>query len=273
MVGWSEDFVEGHGKTLKYKLKHDRATFTQTGPAARVKLDDPDGVGIANLSGARRWSAESREIGPTYLLNLPGIPLLAARIDAQEGLLQTVQFRSYAVQFGKALLNRAPFRFICWALFAGWAANEEWVSMNHLASVAGVDPHTVERLLPRALALGLPLMEGLTFEDAFAWSAARCVCLLPLLEAGCFAEWPTRIEKVDEFSRTIRAGAPREEFMFVAQAVLSLRMRRMGESPVPVRALIAEGGHQIGLRNERLAEVIKRVREALELLGFGSAGA
>ena len=48
----------------------------------------------------------------------------------------------------------------------------------------------------------------------------------------------------------------------------------MGEGRDLVRALIAEGGGlPIGLSNEKLADEIKRVRKALDLLGLGSASA
>ena len=54
--------------------------------------------------------------------------------------------------------------------------------------------------------------------------------------------------------------------MIIGQALLSLRLRGSGESAVPVRDLIADGGFEIGFSDEVLDGKIASVRELLDLL-------
>ena len=87
--------------------------------------------------------------------------------------------------------------------------------------------------------------------------------MLTLLEAEVFAEWPTQIERVDAIARKIRSQAERDEFVFVAQALLSLRLRGMGEGRVLVRDELNAEGAPLKIADRRLDAVIALVQNGL----------
>ena len=115
------------------------------------------------------------------------------------------------------------------------------------------------------LAIGVPRADGVPPVDSFAWTNPRPACVLALLRAGRFTDaWLTQIDKVDQHGAEIRAGPKRDEFMIIAQALLSLRLRGMGQGRGPVREMLDAGG--IKVSNEDLGEVLGPVRDELNLL-------
>ena len=123
-----------------------------------------------------------------------------------------------------------------------------------------------DRLLHRALAIGLPRADGVQPGDSFPWTDARPACVLALLRAGCFTDASlTQIDKVDQHGAKIRAGPKRDEFMIIAQALLSLRLRGYGVGHGPVRELIDAGGLEVGASDEELEGMIAPVRDSLNL--------
>ena len=121
-----------------------------------------------------------------------------------------------------------------------------------------------ERLLPRALAIGAPRADGVPPGVSFTWTDARPACVLALLRAGRFTDaWMTEIDRVDQHGAEMPAGPKRDEFMIIAQALLSLRLRGMGQGRGPVREMLDAGG--IKVSNEDLGEVLGPVRDELNL--------
>ena len=261
--GWTEAMVIADGHSLVFVNENGFATFERTGLPAIVKLDDPSGAGVANLSGQLPGSGDYIELGWTYLLNLPAGLRLMNHATLGVGPLNVIEFRSSAVQFARVWPDEPKLRFIAWTLFAYWAVGQPWPGIHGLAEDAHVGHNTAERYLDRAFAVGLPLPPGYVDQRPLAWIHARRVCVRTLIEAGRFAEWPKKIEGVDALGAGFRSRAERDEFMFVGQALLSLRLRGMGENHRLVRQALDAGEVPVGFSDEALDAIIEFVRNGL----------
>ena len=105
-------------------------------------------------------------------------------------------------------------------------------------------------------------------RDSFTTAQARDVDrgninIQALLDAEVFAEWQTQIERFDALARTIRSQAERDEFAFVAQAMLSLRLRGNDENRFLVRDELSAEGAPLEIRNERVGAAIASVQNGL----------
>ena len=83
---------------------------------------------------------------------------------------------------------------------------------------------------------------------------------LTLLRAGRFAGWPETIAAVHEHSAKIGDETKRECFVYVAQAILMLRLREDGEGRDLVRAELKAEGVNIGVNNGELCRIIAGVQ-------------
>jgi hypothetical protein len=92
------------------------------------------------------------------------------------------------------------------------------------------------------------------------WAAVRQQCVLTLLQARRFAGWPEMIDVVDKHITTIEDQTERERFVFVAQAILMLRLREDGEGRAPVRAELKAEGVKIGVSGGELCRIIADVQ-------------
>ena len=92
---------------------------------------------------------------------------------------------------------------------------------------------------------------------------ARRECRRLLLRAGHFPGWPTQIERVDALRTAIEDPDECERFVYVAQAVVSLRLRGMGESRVSVRDELTADGVPLEFSNVELDTIIASVQNGL----------
>ena len=97
----------------------------------------------------------------------------------------------------------------------------------------------------------------------YAWMPARRECRRLLLRAGHFAGWPTQIERVDALRTAIEDPDECERFVYVAQAVVSLRLRGMGERRVSVRAEMMADGVPLEFGDRELETFIALVQNRL----------
>ena len=83
----------------------------------------------------------------------------------------------------------------------------------------------------------------------FPWMQARRACVLTLLEAGRFAEWPTQIERGDALGGKIRNRTERDEFNFAGRVPVGFisNMRSLPiPGPIPWRAISSQRVDQMG---------------------------
>ena len=92
---------------------------------------------------------------------------------------------------------------------------------------------------------------------------ARRECVRRLLRAGHFAGWPALIERVDELRTAIEDPVECERFVYVAQAVVSLRLRGEGERGVSVRDELTDEGVTLKFSDPELVTIIDSVQNGL----------
>jgi hypothetical protein len=255
--------VAAIGDTLVCTMVDDSATFARAGPPAQVILDDPSGVGIANLCGTLQESGQMVAIGDQYLLSLPGGAGLIASVRAQ-GAEKAVLLRSFAAQMSLAWPNHPKLRCVGWMLPAYWVVGETWQGDYSLAQDAGVDDHTVAKYFESALRAGLPWANGgVSQEEQPCWADVRRECMLRLLAEGHAASAPALFSKVDQHAATLGEDLERNKFVFFAQAVIMQRLSERGECADLVRPELDFEEVTIGISKDELPLIITDVLKHL----------
>jgi hypothetical protein len=87
--------------------------------------------------------------------------------------------------------------------------------------------------------------------------------VLRLLRANRFADWFARIAHVDARSVKIEGDLERASFVFVAQAILVLRLRGDCEGRDNVEAELAAAGVSLGINDHALDAIIRDAKGRL----------
>jgi hypothetical protein len=112
--------------------------------------------------------------------------------------------------------------------------------------------------------VGLPWANGIASGRAQPpWADARRACVLSLLRTGHFADWPTRIAHVDACCAMIEGDIERACFVFVAQAILVLRLRGDCDGRDKVKAELAAAGVSLGINDHALDAIIRDAKGRL----------
>ena len=253
-----------------------RAAKSAPAPPSESRVGPADGPGQIGLRPDRprefwldrceRSRAEDlyTELGDANLLNGQGARHFSAMVAAGQFLMESVDLRSYAAQFGLAWPREETLRKVAWTLFEHGALEQKWPGVRELADYAGVCYNSVTKYRQRAMAVGLPLLPGLDDDFPFAWMPVRRECVWTVLRAGLFASWPTLIERVDALCEEIDDPEECERFAYVGQAVVSLRLFGKGEGRPFVRAELKAERAALTISDRVLDKIIASVQKALD---------